>query len=1443
MTDSIAECTIIQEEEWQVLESIYPDCISSNLSDGIKKLEIPVELGDSRTVSIIDDGTINGISAQRAEDQPMSLSMLPPVLLHIILPPTYPLSTPPEIISLHVTNSWLTCGRHLQQELLEMWQPGEGVLYNWIEWIRTADFLRSLNFVDEHTIRIPHSSPHLLAPLLTAYDTSAKSSRFAQSAYTCAVCLTSQKGARCLLLLCGHVFCRSCLEDYWKLFIAEGDVARVGCPDPECIKESREANEEEVRRVVTEDEVMRWKWLRRKRILERDPSTVYCPVSLCQTPVSKPKFTDDQNVGWERLRTCPNCEYVFCSFCKRTWHGPLNDCPIPIAEKFIMEYMSLPEDSPSRLVLEQRYGRANINRLVAKYREDQANRQWLESSTMACPGCQVKVEKSVGCNHMTCAKCKQHFCYRCGAKLNAGDPRLCTILFAMDIYTTAFSYPRRSRHIHSSSSTLEFPTHAQPDVYPPAHFQQLSSNGHLDSHVTPSPSDTDAVQKLAMMAMATQGCHVSFSVADQGTGWNFCISGSYQQVLFARGMILKDCPIQNRASIKVARSEVLDFPSSKPALKPEVRRRLDEIASQTLAHIAVVNSPLSLSTRTPPDGISSSAGWSGLETERVCELVITGPGDSVEVARVRLLVMLDELSGLHAEVCEIDQKLQAIVAGRKRNMLQSIQEETATNIYYPSPLHGLVGPDIANMTATPSTPGKAPRLNKNVVWITGEFFGVQRARDMLLQVSLNKSKGIISRDTAILPRKLDWMVTEHADDLKSIMNDNATFIHFPPIGSSTSLITVYGDHRVNIQRTIRSVMQLACQFYVASFWLLPTQFNVLLPPSTLNATQVTSIIKQVSNATGAEVVFKGMCFEMHGLEHEVRNAVNMILELDIVKVFHHEIRFQIELANEHREFISGKKNGKINKIMQTTNVKIKFETFNDHNFLIDIAGNDGSVIQGLSLLQEELPAEISFHVPESYHKRIIGVGGRSIQRIMKKYGVYVKFSNAEEFAALGGYNDNEDNVVARTPAKNAINLDNLKQSVMELVNPKDKDFLNETVAVPRKYHRTLLGEKSIFIHDIENKTNSRVRFPDKETASDIIVIFGPESQIQIAATMLLDHVPFEADMAVPPQAELPLICSSPEFNAFVEQIKRDLQVVISPNIKTLGSGAETPADCSFKFRCQRSNSDFLVSAREMLEQFLLNHNIHVYPSPTAHTHKRGDSFAEAFPHFDSKVLSTMPRTRGSADLSRPEPMMDRRLRLANSSPDVKALFNNSPSYIYHLEEAQENLDSQSSYAPPVNDYWNPQPPIGRHGRFLSMSHVADDHSPASGLLSHMRHADNGLKRSSDSLFEANMKEQISKARSLQNRAQSLDLTLSLSRITESSSRLGPPDSPTNSIGDTGPSSSPNSATAPSFPSVYGPPSTRPPVAPNNHHTLRRTGRILDDESVDEVSRVISNLGL
>jgi hypothetical protein len=82
-------------------------------------------------------------------------------------------------------------------------------------------------------------------------------------------------------------------------------------------------------------------------------------------------------------------------------HGPLSDCPISVTESLVSEYMNLDEDSVKRLVIERRYGKATVHRLVAKFEEEKSNAEWFKSSTMACPGCHVNVEKSVGCNHVS----------------------------------------------------------------------------------------------------------------------------------------------------------------------------------------------------------------------------------------------------------------------------------------------------------------------------------------------------------------------------------------------------------------------------------------------------------------------------------------------------------------------------------------------------------------------------------------------------------------------------------------------------------------------------------------------------------------------------------------------------------------------------------------------------------------------------------------------------------------------------------------------------------------------------------------------------------------------------------------------------------------------------------------------------------------------------------
>lgn len=75
-------------------------------------------------------------------------------------------------------------------------------------------------------------------------------------------------------------------------------------------------------------------------------------------------------------------------------------------------------------------------------------------------------------------------------------------------------------------------------------------------------------------------------------------------------------------------------------------------------------------------------------------------------------------------------------------------------------------------------------------------------------------------------------------------------------------------------------------------------------------------------------------------------------------------------------------------------------------------------------------------------------------------------------------------------------------------------------------------------------------------------------------------------MHIPPNAELTTVVSSPDFIHFTERIKRDHQIAISPSAK-FGQGDEAV----FKLRCQRSNVDFLSTARDALEEFLGQRNV------------------------------------------------------------------------------------------------------------------------------------------------------------------------------------------------------------------------------------------------------------
>ncbi len=162
-----------------------------------------------------------------------------------------------------------------------------------------------------------------------------------------------------------------------------------------------------------------------------------------------------------------------------------------------------------------------------------------------------------------------------------------------------------------------------------------------------------------------------------------------------------------------------------------------------------------------------------------------------------------------------------------------------------------------------------------------------------------------------------------------------------------------------------------------------------------------------------------------------------------------ERKLSLQVPADIKDFICGKKDGKFVRIMKETGVDIQLHECEGTESLfiqlIEVAqlGHPSQLPMAGQLLQGELPAQLTFHVPETHHKRMIGHGGKAIQRIMKKWGVYVKFMNSFEASQLFNYSDPfhhstsnnldvVDNVIVKTPGKNSAALQAIKEEIFAL---------------------------------------------------------------------------------------------------------------------------------------------------------------------------------------------------------------------------------------------------------------------------------------------------------------------------------------------------------------------------------------------------------------------------
>lgn len=363
---------------------------------------------------------------------------LPPILLQLSLPSTYPSEQPPNA---RINATWLTAHQiqQLQQHLLDMWNAASGlpICYTWVDWLQ-QDALVYLGISDtldlsqfaapgisnthdqvatsspgilnssqlspeahsQHDGQHQHAGPcqpcqrqsaeKMLMDLLR-FDAAEKLRGFHRGTWTCGICFEQFPGRFCVQasLQCGHVYCQSCMAQQCALHVKEGSLEFLRCPEPDC---KEPLDRQMVKSVLSDEQNNRLESVELERTLNHMMDAVYCP--RCSTI----SLEDEDNCA-----QCSNCFFAFCSLCNESWH-PGTKCLSP--------------EDKLELMRRRMAGTKSGDREFRKREAELQNLAHIEKNCKQCPACGMAIERSEGCNKMTCTSCGVFFCYRCNQQID-----------------------------------------------------------------------------------------------------------------------------------------------------------------------------------------------------------------------------------------------------------------------------------------------------------------------------------------------------------------------------------------------------------------------------------------------------------------------------------------------------------------------------------------------------------------------------------------------------------------------------------------------------------------------------------------------------------------------------------------------------------------------------------------------------------------------------------------------------------------------------------------------------------------------------------------------------------------------------------------------------------------------------------------------------------------
>ncbi|OBA19398.1 hypothetical protein METBIDRAFT_79907 [Metschnikowia bicuspidata var. bicuspidata NRRL YB-4993] len=532
-------------------------------------------------------------------------------------------------------------------------------------------------------------------------------------------------------------------------------------------------------------------------------------------------------------------------------------------------------------------------------------------------------------------------------------------------------------------------------------------------------------------------------------------------------------------------------------------------------------------------------------------IYILGDTINLSLAETHVQILIDTLlKNCFLDQVQIPRSMVPCLGGAGLNSLSELTHELKIKLYLP---------DLSHVFATHEESVSNSQIS---IWMTGDRIAeLSMAKKSLLdftslvEARQTNSDKVYVQEVQVCRDKLDLISLYHQRDVFSIMLKHGTYIRKSySLESRNQAMFVKGLTPSSVRESIMGISALSCGLYH-----LDITFSRVPPTADLEYYLISLINSKrtcvlIHNQYG--ISFLGAKREIHMLLKEL--VTNLKDHQYFYKALNKDmgglqVSLKMELANDQKDFLSGKKNGKIIKILnQLGNVpKVSFLRLSNLNFIIELSVKVNSGIKSkqvvtafdlllrtISLIEMEFPAEMQFNIPEVFHKSLIGNGGAIIQSILKKYNVFIKFSRYGVSSDLNADSDDmmnvlnpflfkrDSNVLIKCPMKNLRSIMFVKHEIDQLVHQcwhnRSLSFNGISVIyntiqfrLLKSHYLLLIKEAKFnlhFVSDLEQEFSTFIDFPNSIDAfggenSVMITIKGNDSKARLCAGKMAGYLP------------------------------------------------------------------------------------------------------------------------------------------------------------------------------------------------------------------------------------------------------------------------------------------------------------------------------------------------